>query len=174
MHQKLPIEIDPFRLAQNGLKLEGKLPVSTMKRLTESLSDNEGEVSVSMDFDIDETGLPYMHGRFHSKLSLICERCMAPMSIELDVECFLAILKNERKIDELADMYDPWIIENSDPVRLSSVVEDELILSLPLVPRHENACLPKEAWFRGDDVDDSVQEKKVSPFDVLASFKVKK
>jgi len=86
----------------------------------------------------------------------------------------LAILKNERKIDELADMYDPWIIENSDPVRLSSVVEDELILSLPLVPRHENACLPKEAWFRGDDVDDSVQEKKVSPFDVLASFKVKK
>lgn len=174
MHQKLPKEIDPLRMAQNGLKLEGTLPISTMNRIAGSLSDNEGEVSVTMNFDVDETSLPFMYGKFSAKLSLICERCMTPMSVDVDVECFLAILKSERKVEELAEMYDPWIIENSDPVLLSSVVEDELILGLPLVPRHEHACLPKEAWYRGDDIDESEKEKKVSPFDVLASLKLRK
>jgi len=174
MHQKLPKDIDPFRLAQNGLKLAGTLPVSTMNRLAGSLADTEGDVAVIMNFDVDETGLPYMYGKFSSKLSLICERCMAPMSVDVNVECHLAILKNERKVEGLAELYDPWIVENNDPILLSSVVEDELILGLPLVPRHEHACLPKEAWYRGDDIDESEKEKKVSPFEVLASLKLKK
>lgn len=174
MHQKLPKDIDPFRLAQNGLRLEGTLPVSTMKRLGGSLSDTEGEVTIKMNFDVDETGLPYMYGKFSSKLSMICERCMTPMSVDVDVECYLAILKNERKVEGLAELYDPWIVESNDPILLSSVVEDELILGLPLVPRHEHACLPKEAWYRGDDIEESEKEKKVSPFEVLASLKLKK
>jgi uncharacterized protein len=99
---------------------------------------------------------------------------MTPMSVDVDVECYLAILKNERKVEGLAELYDPWIVENNDPILLSSVVEDELILGLPLVPRHEHACLPKEAWYRGDDIDESEKEKKVSPFEVLASLKLKK
>jgi uncharacterized protein len=174
MHQKLPKDIDPFRLAQNGLRLEGTLPVSTMKRLSGSLSDSESEVNVKMNFDVDETGLPYMYGKFSSKLSMICERCMTPMSVDVDVECHLAILKNERKVEGLAELYEPWIVENNDPILLSSIVEDELILGLPLVPRHKHACLPKEAWYRGDDIDEGEKEKKVSPFEVLASLKLKK
>lgn len=174
MHQKLPKDIDPFKLAQNGLTLEGTLPVSAMGRLSESLSSNDGNVAVMMRFDVDETGLPYMYGEFNSKLSLICERCMAPMLMDVNVECYLAIIKSERQIEELAEMYEPWLIENNDPILLSSIVEDELILGLPLVPRHEHACLPKEAWYRGDEVDESEKEKKVSPFEVLASLKLKK
>ncbi|MFT7414340.1 MAG: hypothetical protein ACI9FO_000999 [Methylophagaceae bacterium] len=174
MHQKLPKDIDPFRLAQNGLRFEGTLPVSIMQRLVGSLADTDGQVAVTMNFDVDETGLPYMHGKFSSKLSLICERCMTPMPVNVDVECYLAILKNERKVEGLAELYDPWIVENNDLIALSSVVEDELILALPLVPRHDHACLPKEAWYRGDDIDENAKEKKVSPFDVLASLKLKK
>jgi hypothetical protein len=34
--------------------------------------------------------------------------------------------------------------------------------------------LPKEAWYRGDDIDEGEKEKKVSPFEVLASLKLKK
>jgi len=174
MHQKLPKEIDPFRMAQSGLKLEGTVPISAMNRIAGSLSNNEGEASVIMNFDVDETGLSFMNGKFSAKLSLICERCMTEMSVDVDVECFLAIIKSERKVEGLTELYDPWIVENSDPILLSSIVEDELILGLPLVPRHKHACLPKEAWYRGDDIDQVIQEKRVSPFDVLASLKLKK
>ena len=174
MHQKLPKEIDPFRLAQNGLLLEGKLPLARMARLTKSLQNTDGMVNVKMAFDIDEVGTPYMRGEFNTSVSVICERCMKIMVLELNVDCSLAMVISERKIEGLAEQYDPWIIENNDPVLLSAVIEDELILSLPLVPRHAEACLPKEAWSEGDDeVELKDIDKPVSPFAVLSGLKIK-
>lgn len=170
MHQKLPIEIDPFRLAKAGLTLEGRLSLSVMPRLSELLQDNSGEVDVSMQFDIDKIlGLPIMTGVFKAALPLICERCSEPMVYEANIDCSLAIINSERKIEGLAEQYDPWIIDNDDPVVLSSIVEDELILDIPLVPKHSHACLPKGAWFSGEEQDDD--EKPVSPFAVLSALK---
>lgn len=174
MHQKLPKEIDPFRLAQNGLKLDGQLALATMPRLTKSLLNDEGIVNLKMAFDIDEIGTPYMRGNFTTSVSVLCERCMESMMLDLEVDCLLAMVSGERKIEGLAEQYDPWIIENSDPVLLSSVVEDELILSLPLVPRHDGACLPDEAWSTGDDENESIEvNKPASPFAVLSTLKTK-
>ena len=52
----------------------------------------------------------------------------------------------------------PEILENNDPVVLSTIVEDELILSLPLVPRHREMCLPSKAWTAGVDDDQTETE----------------
>ncbi|MDH5357369.1 MAG: YceD family protein [Gammaproteobacteria bacterium] len=173
MHHKLPKEIEPFRLAQNGLTLEGQLPLSSMPRLTELLQSNEGIVDVKMAFDVDHVGTPFMHGEFKTSVSLICERCMAPMILDMKVDCLLAIVISERKIEGLAEQYEPWVLDNNDPVLLSTVVEDELILSLPLVPRHDEACLPDELWSTGDDFEESEKDKPVSPFAVLTDLKTK-
>lgn len=173
MHHKLPKEIEPFRLAQNGLTLEGQLPLSDMPRLTELLQSDEGMVNVLMAFDIDDIGTPFLRGEFKTSVSLICERCMEPMVLDMNVNCLLAIVISERKIEGLAEQYEPWLIDNNDPVVLSTVVEDELILSLPLVPRHDEACLPDDVWSSGDNIEVSEQEKPVSPFAVLTELKTK-
>ncbi len=174
MHQKLPKEIDPFRLAQNGLTLEGQLPIAEMVRLSKSLQSDEGWVNVRLGFDVDEVGTPYMRGEFNTSVSVICERCMNSMILEMTVDCLLAMVSSERKVEGLAEQYDPWIIENNDPVLLSAVIEDELILSLPLVPRHTEACLPEEAWSVGDEqVELKDSDKAASPFAVLSALKIK-
>ena len=174
MHQKLPFEIDPLRLAQNGLKLEGQLSLVDMPRLAKSLHSSNGVVNVKMAFDIDEMATPYMRGEFGTSVSVICERCMQPMALDLSVNCMLAMIIGERKVEGLAEQYDPWVLENNDPVLLNAIIEDELILSLPLVPRHEKACLPDEAWSVGeDDVAMVEADKPVSPFAVLAGLKTK-
>lgn len=176
MHQKLPKEIDPFRLAQTGLKLDGQLPLATMPRLTKSLQSNEGLIDVKMAFDMDEIGTPYMRGEFTTSVSVLCERCMESMMLDLDVDCLLAMVSSERKVEGLAEQYDPWILEDSDPVLLSTVIEDELILSLPLVPRHSDVCIPDEAWSAGDNEDESIEADKPaspSPFAVLSTLKTK-
>jgi len=173
MHQKLPIEIDPFRLAKSGLTLEGELQLNKMKRLSGYLHDNAGEVHVKMNFDIDKIlGTPYMNGEFTTSLSLICERCSEPMQYEVKTETSLAIVNSERKVEGLAEQYEPWVIDSDDPVILSSIVEDELILAIPLIPKHDHSCLPDEAWFAGDEIETDV-EKKESPFAVLAALKSK-
>lgn len=172
MHHKLPKEIDPLRLAQNGLKFDGQILLSDMPRLTKSLHSDSGLVDVVLAFDIDEIGTPYVKGEFTVLVSIVCERCMLPMSMELSVSCLLAMVVSEKFIDKLAEQYDPWLLENNDPISLSKVVEDELILVLPLVPRHTEACLPSEAWSTMSDYnEDKGDEKRVSPFAILSSLK---
>ncbi len=173
MHQKLPIEIDPLRLAKNGLVLEGELQLSKMKRLSKSLHDNSGTVYVKMNFDVDKVlGTPHMNGEFTATLSLLCERCSEPMQYEMKIKCSLAIVNSERKIEGLTEQYEPWVIASDDPVMLSSIVEDELILAIPLIPKHDHSCLPAEAWSSGEEFEEGV-EKKVSPFAVLSALKSK-
>jgi len=174
MHQKLPKELDPFRLAQNGLKLDGQIPLAEMPRLTQYLLSDEGLVDVKMAFDIDEIGTPYMKGEFSVSVSLICQRCMSEMTLELKANSLLALVKSERKVEGLAEQYEPWVLDSHDPVLTSTVVEDELILSLPLVPKHETPCLPDEVWTAGDETVIAEDEKAVSPFAVLSSLKTKK
>lgn len=173
MHQKLPKEIAPLRLAQNGLKLTGQLAVADMPRLQQSLRSDEGVIKVNIAFDMDEIDTPYMRGEFATTVSMTCERCMTAMTVDLNVNSLLAIVINEQKIAGLAEQYDPWLLKSSDDVSLSSVVEDELILALPLVPRHDEACLPASQWFSSDEWVDEVEEK-ISPFAILSTLKTKK
>lgn len=174
MYQKLPKELDPFRLAQNGLKLEGQIPLAELPRLTQSLLSDEGLVDVKMAFDIDEIGTPYMKGVFSVPVSLICQRCMTAMDFELKADTLLALVKSERKVEGLADQYEPWVLDSNDPVLTSTLIEDELILSLPLVPKHETQCLPDDAWRSGDETDITENDKPESPFAILSSLKTKK
>lgn len=173
MHQQLPKEIDPLRLAKNGLKLTGQLPIADMPRLLQSLHNDGDLVKVNISFDVDEINTPFMRGHFISTVSMICERCMKAMSVCLNVNCLLAIVTNEHEVDGLADQYEPWLLKNSGNVVLASVIEDELILALPLVPRHDKECLPDSAWTSPDKRMDKT-EKKESPFTILSTLKTNK
>ncbi len=173
MHQKLPKEIDPLRLAQNGLKLSGQLSVKDMPRLLPSLLNDESIVDVDITFDVDEVNTPFMRGRFTTTVSMTCERCMTEMPVKLDVNCLLAMITSEHKIEGLAEQYDPWLLEGNDDIVLCSIVEDELILALPLVPRHKQACVPAEEWSSSDEIVEEVEEKE-SPFAILSTLKLNK
>jgi uncharacterized protein len=173
MHQKLPKEIDPLRLAQNGLKLSGQLSVKEMPRLLQSLLSDESIVDVDIAFDVDEISTPFMRGKFTTTVSMTCERCLTEMSVDLEVNCLLAMITNERKIEGLAEQYDPWLLESSDDVLLGSIIEDELILALPLVPRHKEPCVPASDWSSSDEIVEKVEEKE-SPFAILSTLKLNK
>jgi len=177
MHQKLPIEIDPFRLARNGLELEGLLAVKAMKRLSGGLIHNSSTVEVNVKFDVDKVlGTPYMEGNFKTSLPLKCERCGEALNYNLNIHCSLGIINSETKIEGLAEQYEPWVIDHDEPILLSAIVEDELILAIPLAPKHEYRCLPAEAWVSGSEFEESDDEiehnrKEISPFAVLGQLK---
>jgi len=175
MRQQIPKEIDPFRFANNGRQLEGELKLADMARLSESLFDNSGVVKVSMQFDVDQTGTPNLHGRFETTLLLTCERCMQALEFPVTIDTWLGLVRHEKLAESLAEQYEPWVIEDTDLVDPATVVEDELILALPLVPKHDFDCLPEEAWFAGDkEVEEKPEDKPESPFAVLSALKSKK
>lgn len=172
MHQQLPKEIDPFRFAHSGLQIVGEIPVSKMSRLSEMLYDDSGKVEIDMQFDIDTTGTPFMRGQFVVTVNLLCERCMEPMAHSINIITKLALVRHEGMIEGLAEQYEPWILNDAKQVDPVLMIEDELILTLPLVPKHDYSCLPEQLWQVGEE--ETEIEKPVSPFAVLSALKSKK
>ena len=185
LDQRLPVQIDPIRLAASGQQLHGELEISRLTRLVELLTSKEGTVKVEFEFDIDVNKISYVRGSITADLSLSCQRCLEAMPWHLDADISLAFIAHEHKIDELVDEYEPYVI-GSDPVVLSDLIEDEILLALPQVPLHsEVECKPavplKEfdsTQSNSDVVQNEEQDglsqsasKRKNPFEVLASIK---
>jgi uncharacterized protein len=175
MHQQLPKEIAPFRFAQQGRELEGELSLNKMGRLADLLHDNEGTVDVKMKFDVDNLGTPFVRAEFTTTLSLTCERCMGAMDWPVSIETLLGLVKHEKLAESLAEQYEPWVLEDTEMVDPADLVEDELILSLPIVAKHEHDCLPEDVWYSGEkETEEGEAVKPDSPFAVLSALKTKK
>lgn len=173
--ERLPVHIDPIRMAETRRLLQGYVPISEMKRLCESLVDNGGNVEVSLEFGIDAEGIRYMQGHIRAALKLECQRCLEPMRFAVDNEFALGMVRNATEAEALPSHYEPLQLDGK-PLFLRDVLEDELLLNLPIVPRHaEGECgvSMNDTEAPAEDVheDTGEEEKATNPFSVLAAMK---
>ena len=171
--ERLPVEVDPFRLAEVRRLLEGEIPLAQMKRLASLLADTEGAVALSLEFGVDSMGLATMTGTAQADLRLLCQRCLEPMPWPLDVELALAFIQPETDEAGIPGPYEPYVVE-SVPLRLSDMIEDEIILALPSIPRHELAQCPASEWLQENKSTATEaaaeDEQKQNPFSALAEL----
>lgn len=132
----LPQKIDPFRSANQALGMHGYLMIQGMERLCLNLSSNEGEVEVDMNFGVDEQKVPFLRGHLNTTVKLQCQRCMEPFSYAIITDFVLGIIHKEEEAARLPEGYDP-VITDEGMLAIKDLVEDELIVSLPLVPMHD-------------------------------------
>ncbi|HEY9037156.1 MAG TPA: YceD family protein [Pseudomonadales bacterium] len=137
----LPERVDFRRLAAKQVRLSGDLPLKRLARLAERLLDTDGIVQIDAEFDRDASGRYCLTGQLKTGLPVRCERCLEPMVRQVDQSFCLAAVWSEDDASQLPDEYDPWVT-GEDPVSLVDIVEEELLLSLPLVNYHETPCMP--------------------------------
>lgn len=162
--------IEPLSLAEKGRTLTGRLPLSRLDRLCQSLYNGKGEVNISLHFDKDEVGQPNVTGQIETTLQLKCQRCMQAMELPLSVDVHLGLVRTQRQAESLPENYDPLLISD-EPITAADIVEDELILALPLVALHEMKDCPAADWVAGDDEQDEPAPQRENPFAVLAELK---
>ena len=101
---------------------------------------------------------------------MTCQRCMQPMSYTLQTQLNLALIKDDAQADALADEFEPLLLE-AEEMNLPTVIEDELLLALPLVLVHEHDCsdfLQQQAQQQIEDAAKAAEQKvKSNPFAVL-------
>lgn len=188
LSHRLPVQIDPIRLAVAGQQLQGELEISRLTRLSDLLTLTDGMVKVQLDFDIDVNKIHYARGSLKAALSLCCQRCMQAMPFELNIDVSLGFIAHEHQIEELVAEYEPYLLEES-PIVLSDIIEDEILLALPQVPMHEESlCRPAVPLKEFNATDESVEVsneqkshsqtadeqsagKRKNPFEVLTSIK---
>ncbi len=172
MHDdNLPLKVDPFRFADQSLSLSGTLLVKDMSRLRSHLSSNDGKVIADLQFGIDEEGIRYVKGHATTCLILACQRCLNSFKYEIISDFLLAVVHTEKEADRLPDRYDPLLVPDLSLI-LSEMIEDELLISLPIVPMHSmDDCTAKQAFELY--ANDAVVEKE-NPFNVIESLRSKR
>lgn len=168
MSDRLPVRVDPYRLAEQGQTLAGKLKVSKMPRLSALLAGPGGEVECRLSF-VKQGRLHIVSGHVTGCLLLTCQRCLETFEQAVDSDFSLVLVTGDEEAVRLPDAAETLLVVDDELV-ISTVVEDEILLAMPAIPRHahEQGCLLPEAEGKREGCSDAHQE---NPFAVLEQLK---
>jgi uncharacterized protein len=170
MSVTLPESVDAWRMVSARRSFAGELPIASMPRLCEALAGTEGAVRYELDFGRDEFGTAYLDVRVQAPLTLLCQRSLEPFVLPMTVDGRLGLIKAEREEAALPPGCEPVLVSEDGRLSLAEVIEDELLLVLPLVPVNPDTRLPDEVIDSGTE-EDSAQEQAENPFAVLRELK---
>ena len=167
----IPEYVEPFRLAEQNLRLDGLVKLVDMHRLNASRQNIGADetIAVSLHFGVDEQKLPYVKGHLQANLGLQCQRCLERFTYEIISDFALGIVRTLDEEKALPEQYEPAMVHDGQ-LALRELIEDELILNLPIIPRHEpEACNVKLPLTNSD----WKQSETKNPFQALESLKHK-
>ncbi len=170
--------IDIDRLARRGETLAGQWPLSGFERLASLLADTEGEVRwrarARKERRREGGDDTFLDLAIESRLHVPCVRCLGPVAVDVDDAREFLLVADEETAERLDDPESELEVVAADtPFRLAELVEDELILAIPPLPRHEACELPAgHGRDSGPDSDrDGYGESPRRPFEGLAKLR---
>ncbi len=157
--------IDPARLARERSRVTGVLAVAQLPRLADLLFGREGVVSYEVEGATSAKGQPVLRIHLTADLAVSCQRCLERLPLRLDVKRDLVLVAAAADVDQLEDEDDDTdTIASTGSLDLHDLLEQEIVLSVPMAPRHpENAC--------GTRLGASNTGEVASPFSSLAGLK---
>ncbi len=173
---------DPRRLnvqafARDARALEGEWQLGSFERLATSLMPSPKDAdrvaswsaSGSERTVVGSPAQPWLQLTARLEVTLQCQRCLQPMTGQLHIERKFRFAADEAEALRLDEETEDDVLVMSREFDLHELVEDELILALPIVPRHE--CCPEP--LRGADASAPARAEDVrpNPFAVLARLK---
>jgi uncharacterized protein len=143
--------INSVAFAQEGRSLAGQAAPAELPRLAQALADQGGSIEWRLSGTRDQHGKRYLTLVLQGELHLICQRCLGVLTHALDVESRLLLVPpgapwpDETLDDDSADA-----IEALSEQPVLALLEDEVLLALPLAPRHLS-CEPPGDGSAGDE-----------------------
>ncbi len=150
--------IDVDRLADRQADVAFDIPLSRLPRVQAQIAGAQGTVHGVAHFR-REAGYRVAMLELEGEAKLACQRCLAPMTWPLASETRVAILANEREADSVPQEVET-VHAPDNRIRVADLVEEELLLTLPLVPLHESA---EECQAVQDEVPTPVEEAAPAP-----------
>ncbi len=148
----------------------GTLPVASMPRLCGMLAGDAGEVAYELEFGRDDLGMAYLDVRADAPLTVTCQRSLEPFVLPVSVSSRLGLIRSEREESGLSPESEPLLVEEDGKLAMADVIEDELLLALPLVPVNPDSALPEE-FTRPPSESEAGDEHTENPFAVLRELK---
>ena len=170
----LPIRFDPQNFADQATELKGLVAVKAMHRLQENVLSIEPMVRVKLMFSRGLFGYPHVQGEAHVEAIMKCERCLDEVEVSLNPVISVlikpesdSIPEDQKNVEGITDIHE----YDGKCLVLSELIEEELLLALPIVPKHEDISLCNQdmvAWLASNEEhEEYTAEKADNPFAIL-------
>ncbi len=116
---------------------------------------------------------PAIHLRVQADLPLTCQRCMEAVVVPMAVDRHFLFVPDEDTAATLDDESEDDVLEMSTDFNLQGLIEDEVLMAMPLVPSHETCPAGTVSSVQSADFEEAAEEKP-HPFAALAALKSKK
>jgi uncharacterized protein len=154
--------IDSLAFGREGASLQGEVPLATLTRLADLLLDSTGCLTYRVEGGMGSGDRAQLLLQVDGVLSLCCQRCLEPLVYALELRSLLEFVANDSDLtqEDLEDDSRDFLPADKE-LDVLALVEDEILLALPTVPRHDDCALPGATG----------ESTKESPFSVLAGLK---
>jgi len=155
-------------------RLQGGWPLSSMQRLAdlfhaEAMVSPADAVAWQAEGEVRNLGgmglQACLRMRLSTQLALTCQRCLASVEAPLVVDRRFYFVDGESLAERLDADGEEDVLAMTHALDLHRLAEDELLLALPIVPRHEQCFNP---LLSGRTLEEETPQ---SPFSALAALK---
>ena len=156
--------IDSLDFARNGKEISAEIPFAGMPRLLEELDSPDGVLHYTVRGGEDKLGVSFLDVSMTGDCQLRCQRCLSALEYPIRISTRL-LLRDQAELDALDDDEEEFDSILADArLDVLNLLEEEILLSLPIAPRHElGTCQPT-----GVEDRHGAEE---SPFAVLGKLK---
>ena len=159
------IVIDTLDFVRNTRTHHGKIKLDGFVRLQDYLSDSQGKLEYKVSGTLDKNGKPIIQVTIKGTINLHCQRCLDGLAHVLDIQTAILLVESESELYRLDGTESVDGILAASDTDVLALIEDEIILSLPISPRHrEDECSASE-------LTNSYAIGKKHPFATLATLK---
>lgn len=162
--------IDPYKLSEQGARLEGELPVDELRRAGDLLVSDQGKISATLDFGRDEENRHVVWGQLEARVWVTCQRCLEPMEEHIESRFELALVNDDDSARQVPSHYEPLITGLGGGIKVREMVEDELLLAMAPFPMHlEEDCNVDITVFEqeAEQSDATADQNRKKPFELL-------
>jgi uncharacterized protein len=168
-----PQRLDVRTFADGGAQRGGALPPADLQRLADAVLRTDA-APPPVRWSAQGESRPVVGGRPEVWLRLQadttvtqqCQRCLQPMAVPLAVDRGFRFVASEEEAERLDEESEDDVLVESRRFDLLALIEDELILALPLVPRHDTCPQPLPLA-----ATDHAEEAAPNPFAALAALR---
>jgi uncharacterized protein len=167
--------LEVLAFCRRGGSLQGRWPLAAMARLGDSLFASPGDAGV--DWQLTGSLLPviggeaevWLHLQASATVSLQCQRCLHALDEGITVDRRFRFVRTEAEALKLDEVSEDDVMVLEPRLDVGTLLEDELILSLPIVPMHPVCPEPLRPLHDDSVLDDAAPH----PFAALAALRGK-
>ncbi|WP_225764523.1 YceD family protein [Stenotrophomonas sp. Marseille-Q4652] len=169
MSANVPEMLDAWRMVAARRRFDGQVPLAELTRLQGLVADTDGECRFALEFGRDEVlRVSYVELSIDTALPLTCQRSLQRFLLPVSVVQRLGLIRDEEEESSLPPDYEALLVPEDGNLRPLDLVEDELVLAVPVVPLSPEGDAVDQEWAPPQE-----EVGKASPFAALAALKKK-